>query len=762
MKKYLVLGVLSLVLAATSVVYAASTANSFVLGNQRTAVILVDLSSDGLENSPDAYQRAVFEDNNSVNKFIQAISYGKTFLSGRVYGWYRLNPSDKCRRPYDDEVFRLADGDVNFKEYDRVIIIYRHPETCSGFGFGVSSFGKIPVLTADGRVNISVSRVFSDTLRQPYDFAFITPNSTMAHELIHGCGVSSHSNFYDFYGTQITDDIGKCQQFSTWDHFSIMGQRGRASYPPAAIMADLGWLDPTNILTVTKSGEYVISPLEESTTKPLTARIQLSKPIPINTSIKTAEPLILSDYWLEYRQPLNFDKGLFWVFKEFSDGQRSKVDTNGLLIRGCLYVDGLCAFTYLLDATPDSLPKTGLVPYLDQSDAIDSFLNLGKTFFDSVNGITIRPIEITPDGGIRFEVNLLPVLIPVAVRNLQVSRDRTDGILITWSAPNTATPQTYAVYRCVSAAATSCSKINEFAARWSYYLDNQVPAGVDYWYAVDVQSSIGGVSDEMVWNGVSNFSSPGRRSPPPPPTLSLADASVTEGNTGWQKVDLAVTLSAPATADIGANFAPADGTAHGDYSPVVSGSLFIPVGNTSATVTVYVKGDTVPEADEHFFVRLINPTAGATLAKAEGKVTIINDDGIPPPPPPPELTAITIVSPNGGEILRKNSAEEIVWSFTPASFRELADIKLISRDGKISPVAQNASRSHGSYYWTVGVSGKAVPAGSYKMEICGRENKNICERSDSYFVIVDDTPPPPPPPPTLPAPTTLPPAPGPR
>ena len=59
------------------------------------------------------------------------------------------------------------------------------------------------------------------------------------------------------------------------------------------------------------------------------------------------------------------------------------------------------------------------------------------------------------------------------------------------------------------------------------------------------------------------------------------------------------------------------------------------LSDESVAVTVYVKGDTAVEADEHFLVRLANPTGGAILGDAEVQVTIKNDDSVAPPSTPP-------------------------------------------------------------------------------------------------------------------------------
>ncbi|NNE13002.1 MAG: matrixin family metalloprotease, partial [Ilumatobacter sp.] len=67
-----------------------------------------------------------------------------------------------------------------------------------------------------------------------------------------------------------------------------------------------------------------------------------------------------------------------------------------------------------------------------------------------------------------------------------------------------------------------------------------------------------------------------------------------------------------------------------------SGTAAFGVGQTSATVTVDILGDTAAEPDETFEVRLTNPS-GLTVGDGVGVVTILDDDD-----PAPSLPVITI------------------------------------------------------------------------------------------------------------------------
>ncbi len=60
------------------------------------------------------------------------------------------------------------------------------------------------------------------------------------------------------------------------------------------------------------------------------------------------------------------------------------------------------------------------------------------------------------------------------------------------------------------------------------------------------------------------------------------------------------------------------------------GTLTFAVGETSKTITVNVRGDTLVEPDEHFTVLLRNATGGATITTNSAAGTILNDDGTAP------------------------------------------------------------------------------------------------------------------------------------
>ena len=117
----------------------------------------------------------------------------------------------------------------------------------------------------------------------------------------------------------------------------------------------------------------------------------------------------------------------------------------------------------------------------------------------------------------------------------------------------------------------------------------------------------------------------------PPPTLSIGDVTVEEG----EEAEFEVTLSASSSETVRVDYATSGGTAAegSDYTRS-SGMLIFPRGTTARTVTVQTTDDTEQESTERFTVVLSRPE-NATVQTGTGTATITDNDGAPPPPPPP-------------------------------------------------------------------------------------------------------------------------------
>jgi glucose/arabinose dehydrogenase len=143
-----------------------------------------------------------------------------------------------------------------------------------------------------------------------------------------------------------------------------------------------------------------------------------------------------------------------------------------------------------------------------------------------------------------------------------------------------------------------------------------------------------------------------------PPTVSIADASVVEGNSGSATAQFAVTLSAPpGAAVVTVEYATANGTAiaPADFT-AAAGTLTFTGTTTTQMVSVTIIGDTLPELNESFGVALANPS-NATIADGSAVGTIVTDDA---PPPTEEFTKTFQISAGADDTYEEGTA------FTPS------------------------------------------------------------------------------------------------
>ncbi len=111
------------------------------------------------------------------------------------------------------------------------------------------------------------------------------------------------------------------------------------------------------------------------------------------------------------------------------------------------------------------------------------------------------------------------------------------------------------------------------------------------------------------------------------PSLSIADVTLNEGNSGTTEAVLTVTLSAPSTQEIKVDYATLGFSAqeNSDYNRA-SGTLTFPIGSTTQPIRVPVIGDTQVETDEQFTVGLSNPVSASLSSSKTARVILINDD----------------------------------------------------------------------------------------------------------------------------------------
>ena len=109
--------------------------------------------------------------------------------------------------------------------------------------------------------------------------------------------------------------------------------------------------------------------------------------------------------------------------------------------------------------------------------------------------------------------------------------------------------------------------------------------------------------------------------------ISINDVTALESSGTF---NFTVSLNRPSASSISVRVATANGTARsgksGDYL-ALSGTLIFNPGETSKTISVTVRNDTVVESNETFFVNL-SSASGATISDSRGLGTILDNDGV--------------------------------------------------------------------------------------------------------------------------------------
>ncbi len=128
-----------------------------------------------------------------------------------------------------------------------------------------------------------------------------------------------------------------------------------------------------------------------------------------------------------------------------------------------------------------------------------------------------------------------------------------------------------------------------------------------------------------------------------PPTVDIvAPAPQNEGNSGTTPFNFTVNVTGDTAVPIELNYVLTPITANAqdfvNFGSIQTGTLTIPPGQTSGTITIPVQGDTIYENDETFSVTITSATPHSVVGTGTATATILNDDGPPtvnivaPPP----------------------------------------------------------------------------------------------------------------------------------
>jgi chitinase len=231
----------------------------------------------------------------------------------------------------------------------------------------------------------------------------------------------------------------------------------------------------------------------------------------------------------------------------------------------------------------------------------------------------------------------------------------------------------------------------------------------------------------------------------PPPALSITDVSVTEGNAGTTNATFTVTLNQASakTVSVDATSATGSATAPADYTSLLTSTLTFSPGETSKTVSVPVKGDTLDEPDETFTVNLSAAT-NATITDASGTGTISDDD----PPPALSISDQTVTEGNSG-----TTAMTFTVTLAAASGRTVS-VGYATQDGSATQLG-DYSAAGGTITFGPGETAKTLTVAvvadtavegdeTFGVVLSGPVNATIADAAGSGTVVNDDSAAPPP------------------
>lgn len=275
------------------------------LGEQKTLVLLLKYQDSGSDLfTRDWAQDRIF--NGTFQQFYREQSYGKTFFSGQVYGWYTIPENTPAPNDFaltSDSKFNakvapiIAANNIDIGQYSRMMLIVDNSKASYG---GISTLGKIPVSINGTQYNVSISEYAVWSLNRDaslnvgtnfngYNYSSWTGFETvLIHEIGHALG-AFHAGGRYCNGTTFS---APCIEMAYLNPFDIMGFSKYALHFNAYFKESLGWIDPAQELIIAKSGRYIINTLEGST------GIKLAK-------IKVSNGK--TPFYLEYRQKIGFD-----------------------------------------------------------------------------------------------------------------------------------------------------------------------------------------------------------------------------------------------------------------------------------------------------------------------------------------------------------------------------------------------------------------------------------------------------------------------
>ena len=220
-------------------------------------------------------------------------------------------------------------------------------------------------------------------------------------------------------------------------------------------------------------------------------------------------------------------------------------------------------------------------------------------------------------------------------------------------------------------------------------------------------------------------------------SLSIANVSIIEGNSGSKNASVLIKLSEATSTAFSVSYTTVDGDAQAGQDYVSnSGTVNFAVGEISKTITISVLGDTSVETNEQFFLQLSAPD-NITLDTTEASITLTNDDK-----PQLSITAASLLEGNTGQTtaslvisLSAPGQDTVKVNYASANGTALAAKDYLTTTGEVSFAPGETSKTI-----AVPVLGDTLVEGNetFRMSLSAPVNASLSSTSSAIVTITDD------------------------